>query len=673
VEGLRWSWLCAPYFVCSLAFAAVGVAAALTRGDRVMRLGMIGAVVTALPWALCQGLAALAYDPETARRLLKLGQGPVALVGPNLLLLLLAVGGQLERFRWMARVSGIIGAIFVAIAWSTDAVVPGVHMLDSGMYYMSPGPLTTIHFTQLVIWLVIGLFIVGRSTPRGEQRNTVRLLIGILGLGAVSSVDTLLLYTSYTPWGSYPIAWLPGLMAAIVALYLIARTNILRPQGLDRGMAIELATYVAAIGAAVVLALFFVDSPLTLAAATSSTWAGFAALAWGIERMRPPEVKERRALDQFVVRMAKADDGVRIAERLAALWKRTVGIDTRITRWGDALDVAPELAAWFVEHPEPFAVVELATMRLGAMRGPLETLGNQDPTGLIVPLVDHEELVALVEAQYAKALRDEERELVVESARAAARAYTFVELAHEASRERETAREVEVADALRLQASSSRDAELGRWVVAAEYRTAARTTGAGWSATELADGRLALLVTEAQAHGVRAALATAALTGAFTAATTGGTKPVTLDELVATMRAGSEGVMRGGEQASAFLAILDGKALTIEWARAGHPGAFVVGPIATVDGALADGSWRGARPNATVLGGEATRGTAPLPPDSVLVVVSSAVRSGDAEAWRESLRNNALASGRLATVLVELALRAGDPGEDLLAVVVRSR
>ena len=74
---------------------------------------MIGAVVTALPWALCQALAAMAHDPATATRLLRLGQGPVALVGPNLLLLLLAVGGQLERFRWIARLSGIVGAGFL--------------------------------------------------------------------------------------------------------------------------------------------------------------------------------------------------------------------------------------------------------------------------------------------------------------------------------------------------------------------------------------------------------------------------------------------------------------------------------------------------------------------------------------------------------------------------------
>jgi len=657
VEGLRWSWLAAPYVLCALAFAAVGVAASLTRGDRVMRLGMIGAVVTALPWALCQALAAMAQDADSATRLLRLGQGPVALVGPNLLLLLLAVGGRLERFRWVARVSGIVGAIFVAIAWATKAVVPGVHRLDSGLYYMNPGPLTTLHLTQLILWLVIGVLIVRRSAPRAEQRRTLRLLLGMLVLGAVSSVDTLLLYTSSTPWGSYPIAWLPALLAAVVALYLVIRTDVLRPQGLDRGMAIELGTFAAAGGAAIVLALFFVDSSFTLAAATSITWAGLTALAWGIERARPAQVTEQRALDKFVARMAKADNGARIADRLAQLWHGAIGIAIRSTRWGDTLDLSPELAAWFVAHPQPFAVTELATMRLGEMRAPLEALGNHDANGLIVPLVDRDELVALVEAQYGKALRDAERELVVESARAAARAFAFVALARAAARERETEREVEIADALRLQAAASRDAELGPWVVAAEYRPGVRTTGAGWSALELGEGRLALLVTEAQTHGVPAALATAALTGAFAAATT---TPVTLAELAATLRATAD---RIDEPVAAFVAILD--ATTIEWAGLGHPGAFLVGPIAEVP--LASGSVKAVRPTATAL---ADTGARAFPADTLLVVASSALRGDDAERWRERLRDQAPARGRLASVLVE---KAANPTDDALAVVVRAR
>ncbi|CAN5176964.1 hypothetical protein BH11MYX1_BH11MYX1_04310 [soil metagenome] len=687
MEALSWSWLAAPYLACALAFASVGVAAMLTRGDRVVRLGMIGAVVTAMPWALCQGISAMAHDPEAARRLLKLGQGPVALIGPNLLLLLLAVGGQLERFRWVARIAGVIGTVFLALAWGTDLIVPGVQHLASGLYYMAPGPLTGVHLMQLVIWLVIGIAIVRRSVPRAEERRTLRLLLGILVLGAVTSADTLLLYTGSTPWGSYPMSWLPAFASAMIALYLIVRTNILRPQGLDRGMALELATSTAAGGATVVLALLFGDSPLTLATAASIVWASLSAIAWGYARARPPQpVAEQRALDQFVARVATLDDGAKIAERLTTLWSKSIHIEVQTVRWGETLKLAPELASWLASHAQAIAVDSLATMKLGKMRDPLVELGRDARGGLMVPLVDRDELVGLVEATCDRALRDGERELVTDSARAAARAFSFVALAKSATLERETAREVEVADALRLQASASRDAQLGKWVVTAEYRTATRTTGAGWSATELGDGRLALLVTEAQAHGVTAALATAALTGAFAAATTPGSRPITLDELVATMRASSDGVIRGGEPVAAFLAILDAKKLTIEWACAGHPGAFLVGPIAGLDSELPVGSIRAHRPRATPLGSSdgsegrsgasleiATRGFAPLPVDMALVVASSGLRGAHSERWREVLKDCAPSGGRLATTLVELALRHGAPVEDLLAVVVRTR
>jgi hypothetical protein len=240
---------------------------------------------------------------------------------------------------------------------------------------------------------------------------------------------------------------------------------------------------------------------------------------------------------------------------------------------------------------------------------------------------------------------------------------------------------------LRLQAATSRVAELGRWAVAAEYRTAPRTTGAGWSAIELADGWLALLVTEAQAHGVAAALATAALTGAFAAATSG-TAQVSLDEVLRTMRASSEGVLRGGEPVAAFLAIVDAKEQSIDWACAGHPGAFLIGPLAAIENALPTGSLNaqhpnGPRPNAKALTGgprvrgaslhAARRGQDTYFPDYVLVVASTALRGDDDAAWQQKLLELGPSSGKLASVLVDTALAAGEPPEDLLAVVVRSR
>src|SRR3954468_22015402 len=124
MSELAWSWSCMPYVVCAIGLAAVALVGAVVRGDRVMRIGMIGAPVTALPWAVCSALAACTQDPELATRLLRLGNGPIAFVGPHLLLVLLGASGQLERYRWVARTSGLIGLALLAICWATPWTVP---------------------------------------------------------------------------------------------------------------------------------------------------------------------------------------------------------------------------------------------------------------------------------------------------------------------------------------------------------------------------------------------------------------------------------------------------------------------------------------------------------------------------------------------------------------------
>src|SRR6185312_7895886 len=187
-----------------------------------------------------------------------------------------------------------------------------------------------------------------------------------------------------------------------------------------------------------------------VAGVTALTWTFLTGLAWAFARMQPVRVAEDRALEQFVTRAVSLDSAAKIAERLTALWKNAVGIAVKRVR-PDVGDVDPEVVDWLVRHNNPLSITDLATMRLGALREKLEVLGAR--ASLLVPLVDRGELVGLVEADYGKALRDAERGLVAESARAAARALTFIALLEAAEQERETAREVEVADALRLQAS----------------------------------------------------------------------------------------------------------------------------------------------------------------------------------------------------------------------------
>lgn len=684
VFELRWTWLCLPYVACAAALVTIGAVAALVRGDRVMRLGVIGAATTALPWAMCSSLALCTDDPEVATRLLRLGTGPVALIGPNLLLVLFGISGQLERHRWAVRLAGLVGAVLLGLCWNTDWTVPGVHRLASGVFYVSAGPLTDFHISQLATWMLVGLIIARRSMMRGERRRMMRVLVAALVLAAIGGTDMLLVHGVV---GVYPIAWLPATIACAITLHLELRTDLLRPRGFDRSVLYEL--FGTAAAAVLVGAAAFVlqgAAPVAVAAIASAVWTAVTAIMWGLERRRrAPRVFGQRALEQFAARLTDIDDDKPIAEALIALWRQVAvtvrgvwraepgerGERVALTEiaTGAAWPLDREIAAWLVAHGEPLAVVDLTTMRLGAIRPTVEAVVAARGATLVVPLIDRGALVGVIEADHALALREAERGLVAESARAAARALTYVNLARAAAAEGATAREVEVAEAMRLQASASRDDELGPWLVAAEYRSAPRTTGAAWSASLLDDGRLALVVTEGHAHGVVAALATAALTGAFAAATSAAATPG-VEELLAILGTSADGVLRGGDPIAAFVAILDADTRTIAWGCAGHPGAVVIGAGAREGDAVALGGG-GARLGDTT--GTAIRGEAVLPADAVFVVASSGVRGTDPPAWYGVLTGRATAGARLASLLVEDAARGGQPGTDLLAVVVRQR
>jgi hypothetical protein len=679
VSDLRWSWLCLPFVVCAAALSSICLVAVLIRGDRVMRLGVIGSAMTALPWAICSSLAACTDDPAVATRLLRLGSAPVAMIGPNLLLVLLGISGQLERHRWVARAAGVIGGGLTAICMATDWTVPGVRRLSSGVFYPTAGPITDVHISQLGMWLVIGLVIARRSMMTAERRRMMRVLIVAFALAAVGSTDMLLIHRVVS---GYPVAWLPTTIACGIALYLELATDLLRPRGFDLSALFELGGFIAAAGLIGGLAFALEgSSPVAIAVIASAAWVCAIAAMWALGRRRqPPRVFASRALEQFAAGLSDIDDDTPVALGLTALWQEAAIAVRAIWRSAPAglIEITSgalwqldrEVISWLASYAEPLAAADLATMRLGSIRPKLEAMIAARGATLVVPLLDRGTLVGVVEADHVTALREAERGLVAESALAAARALTYVKLARLAAREGATAREVEVAEAMRLQAAASQDEALGPWLVAAEYRSAARTTGAAWSAHVMTDGRLAILVTEGQAHGVVSALATAAVTGAFAAATGARIAPG-LDELLQTLRASAEGVLRGGEPIAAFVAILAADTRSIAWGCAGHPGAHVVALGAADRTPVALGGGGGA-----LLGdafGVAMRGETALEPGAALVIASSGVRRGETGAWYSVLRGDAASGAKLAARLVEAAVREGQARDDLLAVVIRPR
>ncbi|MGE0550852.1 MAG: SpoIIE family protein phosphatase [Kofleriaceae bacterium] len=657
---------------------AVALIAALIRGDRVMRFGVIGAAVATMSWQVCAGLAACTDDPETGVRLHRLGAGPIALVGPNLLLVLLGVSGQLERYRWLARLAGLAGVSFLALCWATDWVVPAVHPLSSGIMFSSAGPLTAIHVGQLALWLSCGIFIVNRAIAASERVRLVRMIVASVVLGALSASDLLAVYRV---WDGFPVSWFAALVAGLLTIYLELYTPLLRPQGIDRGVIIELTSFVVATAIIGVLAILVSGtSVLGFTVLASAAWVIGLAITWSAIAQRPPRIARDRALEEFVAKLADVDDERTVVERLAALWTR-IPIGIRAT-WrledghfvevtdGRTWQLDGDVATWLVHHGESVAPGDLATMRLGEIRPKLEHVVSGRSATLLVPLLDRGMLVGIVEADHVDALREDERGFVAESARAVARALTYAALARTAAEQRGTAREVELAEAMRVHATASRADEFGPWSVAAEYRTAKRATGAGWSTVLLPDGRLAVLVTEAQAHGVAAALAMAAVTGAFTAATAGPGK-VSLEDLLATLHASAEGITRRSEPINAFIALLDLDASTVTWACAGHPGAYVVVPNHRAIDVSYSLVQLGGGTEMTSSFAAATRGEDVLPTDAALVIASTSLRGEDEARWQQTLRQLSRSGSRLAAVLVETAVRDRELNDDFLAVVVR--
>ena len=213
-----WSALAVPYATLAVALVALGLTALLIRGDGVLRLALIGAVSNTLPWAVTSALAACTTDAETATRLLRVGNGPVALLGSSLMLLILGAYGQTERYRRLLIGASVAGTLSLAICWTTELVIPGVRLTPSGMLYPRAGPLTIVHAGQLALWPVLGLAIVRRTAGDQPPRMRPWQLITLVMFVVAATADVLL---AHGIAGYYPFAWLPGLGAVALCFHLI--------------------------------------------------------------------------------------------------------------------------------------------------------------------------------------------------------------------------------------------------------------------------------------------------------------------------------------------------------------------------------------------------------------------------------------------------------------------
>jgi GAF domain-containing protein len=659
-SSLVWSWMCAPHLAAAVASLAVMLSASLVQGDRVVRIGVICLTTAVAPWALATAVAICATDPATAVRLHQLASGPTMLVGPSLLVILLSVAGQLERYRGLAGVSVTSGLVLMLIAWSTPLFLTGVYLIPSGFWYPTAGSWLWLHAVHTLGWSVAGLVIAQRASPALGLPSVLRYLAMLPALAIVGTADTLL---AYQVGGVMPFSWLPALLGAILCLHLIFRTDLLRSRGLDQTAVIGLlgsAMAFVLVSAVLVTAGSDVE-PLLMAALSAPIWGVVLFATWMIpERaLRSADSSLAQVLEEFAHSLSKSDRRS-IAEQLGALWQQHAQLtDVRVCVDVEAL--AADTRIWLRSLAAPVMGAEIATMRLGPCRSAIEAMFAANGAAVVVPIVDRGELLAVVEAGQLtpRSLRDAERLFLFDSAQLVGSALTYNSLVANAQMAAISAREVELANELSAQYRPLVDDDLGPWRMTIDHRRSAHPGGEGWSWSKLSGGRIAAMIAESDPQGVAGALVIAALQGAFAARSCGST--CSAAELLAALRDTVSPVGR-----RTLVLVLDPVDRTVSWASDGHRGAAIVSPQGVTQ--LVDLS-------------DATAGVLPLPSDSLVILMSCSVLALPGVA---SALTNGLACGlRLGSQLIGLgdsdpsvvadAGKGGAyplPRRDLLTVVI---
>jgi serine phosphatase RsbU (regulator of sigma subunit) len=702
VGAFHFRALSLPFWALVVGMAMLGVTGAVLRGDRMRRVGVLVISACTLPWATSDALAACTDDRLLALHLVRAGLGPVAIVGPAMMFIVLSDAGKLDGHRALTVFATVIAVLSMVLTWATSLVVTGVRVVGGGILYPEAGPLNGPHVGQIALWAGIGIWIArrGQRQARDQARRLV-IRIGLLaaGLAIVATSDFLI---SAGLWRSFPISWAAALLGAVLGMWALWRANRLRDDGYDRRGAIEMIATV--IGGAAVVGVVVAggaaQQPLEIAALTAPIAAcALVAGLWG----RGKEPTRRLAsvtgdeMLGFAEQVQSADTDDEIAAQLVEFLGDGVGAtQIRVWRMGpDGLaaltddspppSVDARVRAWLIANRAPIVVGDVPSMRLGGMRALIEGLVAAADADVIAPLVDRDAVLGLIALRMpdGRTPRPADRELMADAAQSAAQAITFTTLRREAEARAETAREVEVADAMQ-QARADGDVriDVGHWRVMACYRPGGKVAGDVWTWAELRGGDLLLVVGDVIGRGLSAALIAAAVAGAVesSAALRGeALDPVELLQLL------HETVISvsGTTPTLGAIAIVMGRG-RVRWATAGHRGAYRVrssngAPTSAVIALTAAGTPLGER-RLHLGSGEADL----APGDLILIASDGVIDVTDARGVRWSERHLLRAlrtwvpqagDGAAEQLVSAAAAHAGDTplDDDLVVLAARAR
>jgi len=580
---------------------ALGLAV-LTRGSRLLRAGLIFAMVAALPYATMLALNGSVTDPDLALTLCKFGIGSVSLIGVALMMAILVVAGRFEQHRRLFAVALALATTTAIITWTTDIIIVGAWRTPWGMWFNTTGTFTDAQVLQFALWTSVGIVLARRRRSRllnERQRGQLQLIVAGVALALLCMTDALLARRI----GVYPFSFIPACMAIWMTIYAVVKQDMLQSKGFDWAAFYEL-IIVFVLAVAVVVAMTAINraggrwtAPHIVALVIAPAVLLAHSVAYFVRRRirrrwRAEAASHVNAVDRFVEGAGKLTDAAHMRDELSALLQQELGLrEVELllpdgVQWAApgtdepvplALDA--RVRTWLTVYDAPLITAEMLTERLGGLRKVIEAFMADLGADIVVPMVDRNEIVGLILAHNRgdmRALRDREKLQLMQATRAGARALTYLQLVRDAAEKIVVVKEVEVANAVQqARTTGSSVQRYGHHQLCSYYEPAEQFGGHWWASYRLSGGRILMVIGDVAGHGVSAALVSFTVEGACETTLRMMGETFDLLQLMQLLNQSVLDVGNGDYAMSCFAAVVDPAEPSIEFVGAGHPFPYV--------------------------------------------------------------------------------------------------
>jgi phosphoserine phosphatase RsbU/P len=244
---------------------------------------------------------------------------------------------------------------------------------------------------------------------------------------------------------------------------------------------------------------------------------------------------------------------------------------------GEVLSAVPAALrgpfGWFVHNRGVAAKGELADRRFGAMRGPLRDLMDRYEVDLLIPLVEHQRLLAVIGIQLGRRPTDLDQQVLLLYRLEVTAACANIKLHRQAAHVLTLAKEMDLASAVKLAlVPDDVEGSLGPISWAGHYQATGQAGSDFWGVYPLSDGKVLFLIGDAVGSGLGGSMVAAVVKSCCDAvldasAANGG--PPGPPELLAAL---SSALQRPATptHARCFAALFDPQGERILYANAGH-------------------------------------------------------------------------------------------------------